>query len=204
RVLAGRERGRCCVGQFPPRLRYLLAAERWGPGEGGTPPASRLAGGCRLPTVEHPALTNGAGEREKDEREYHPMHALMNVLRRTWLATTLLVIVSTTFWWQWLDWESAREYLLPTLFLSPVIWWATIGKRRPPPLRRGLVAGALTCLVTQMAPSAPYIWQWLAHRGGDGRRYGPSGRNRSHRLLFDDLRRGACGGCPSWFGRDRY
>jgi hypothetical protein len=63
----------------------------------------------------------------------------------------------------------ARGNLLTTLFLSPVIWWAAIGKKRPPHLLRGLAAGALTGLVTQIAPHMPFIWPLLSHRGtGDG------------------------------------
>ncbi len=97
------------------------------------------------------------------------MHSLMGVLRRTWLATTLLVAVSTAVWWMWIDWDTARLHLLPTLILSPVLWWLVVGQKRPPHLLRGLVAGALTGLLTQMVPHARYVWPLLIHRGmGDG------------------------------------
>ena len=99
------------------------------------------------------------------------MHRVVSVVRQTWLATTLFVLVSAGIWWKLLDWETARDHLLPTLSLSPVIWWATIGRRRPPQLLRGLGAGALTGLLTQLTPHVPYIWPLLAGAGkgnGDG------------------------------------
>lgn len=97
------------------------------------------------------------------------MHAIMNVLRRTWLATTLFVVVSTTVWWKWLDWGAARDHLFSTLFLSPVIWWLAIGRKHPPRLLRGLAAGALTGLLTQILPDMPTLLPVLAHPGaGDG------------------------------------
>lgn len=97
------------------------------------------------------------------------MHALLNMVRRTSLATTLFLVVTTTIWWKWLGWESAREHLLPTLLLSPVIWWAAVGRRHPPHVLRSLTAGALTGLLTQVAPDMPTLWPLLAHPGsGNG------------------------------------
>ena len=97
------------------------------------------------------------------------MRALMKVLRRTWLATTLFVLVSTLIWWKWLDWESAREHLLPTLFVSPLIWWVAVGRQHSARLVRGVVAGAITGLLTQLLPDLPTIWGLLSHPGaGDG------------------------------------
>ena len=97
------------------------------------------------------------------------MHALMNVVRRTWLATTLFAVVSTAIYWKWLDWEAAREHLLPTLILAPVIWWTMVGRKNPPHPIRGLAAGALTGFLAQMVPDMPTLWGLLSQRGkGDG------------------------------------
>src|SRR5262245_202300 len=93
------------------------------------------------------------------------MHAVLNVLRRTWLATTLFVIASAGIWWKLLDWDTAWVHLLPTLILSPVIWWATIGRRRPPHLLRGIAAGAIVGFLTQLVPHVPYIWPLIANPG---------------------------------------
>jgi len=40
-----------------------------------------------------------------------------------------------------MDWDEAWRSLLPTLLLAPLVWSATIGRRQPPRLIRGLGAG---------------------------------------------------------------
>jgi len=102
------------------------------------------------------------------QRSHRP-NVLMNLLRRTWLATTLFVIVSSAIWWPWLGWEIARDHLVAALLLTPLIWWAAIGRKTPPHLLRGAVAGALTGLVTQMAPHLRYFLPLVGFsRPGDG------------------------------------
>ena len=97
------------------------------------------------------------------------MSRFVTALRGTLLATTLFVVVSTTIWWRWLDWEAARQHLLPTLFASPIIWWVMVGRRRPPHLLRGVITGALTGLLTQLLPHLPTLLSIFSHPGtGDG------------------------------------
>ena len=93
----------------------------------------------------------------------------MNVLRRTWLATVLLVFGTSMIWWRLLDWEEVRRHALWTILFAPPIWWLMVGRLRTPGLLRGALAGALTSVVTQLLPHLPMIWALLSHRGeGDG------------------------------------
>jgi hypothetical protein len=85
------------------------------------------------------------------------MSALISAARRTWLPTSLFVMASITIWWAFLDWDTARDHLVPTLLLSPVIWWIVVGHKRPIHLLRGLAAGALVGLITQIVPHLPYL-----------------------------------------------
>jgi hypothetical protein len=95
--------------------------------------------------------------------------ALVTFLRRTWLATTVFLVVSTAIWWLWLDGVEALRHGLPILLIAPALWWAAVARKQPPQIRRGLIAGALIGLVTQLLPHAPVVWQLLPHRrGGDG------------------------------------
>lgn len=97
------------------------------------------------------------------------MRRFVMALRGALLATTLFVVASTTIWWKWLDWEEARKHLLPTLLASPVIWWVGIGRKHPPRPLRGIVAGALGGLLTQLLPHLPMLLNILSQRGtGDG------------------------------------
>jgi hypothetical protein len=98
------------------------------------------------------------------------MHPFKDVLHRTWLATTLFVAASATMWCLWMDWEEVGRHLPWTLFVSPVIWWFAVGRHRRPHLLRGIAAGALTGLSTQLVlPHWPRLWELLSHRGeGDG------------------------------------
>lgn len=93
----------------------------------------------------------------------------MRVLRRTWLATTLFVVTSSAIWWKLLDLEAAREHFLPTLFLTPIVWWLAIGRNSRPGLPHGTVVGAVIGVLTQLIPDLPMIVQLFSHPGtGDG------------------------------------
>jgi hypothetical protein len=93
----------------------------------------------------------------------------MNVFRTTWLATAVFVIVSTVVWWRLIDWSIAWEQLIPTLLLTPLIWWFVVGRRAQPQLVRGVVGGGLAGFVTQSARNIPRIASLYAHRGtGNG------------------------------------
>ncbi len=82
----------------------------------------------------------------------------MTVLRRTWLATALFVLVSTTTWWLLIDWSVARGQFLQTVLLTPLIWWIVVGRQPSPRLWRGIVGGALAGIVTQAAQHIPELW----------------------------------------------
>jgi hypothetical protein len=92
------------------------------------------------------------------------MPALMNVLRRTWLATALFALVASMMWWI-LDWEEVRRHVPWTLLVAPMVWWFIVGRLRSPGLFRGAIAGALTGVVTQLLPHVPGIWGLLSHQG---------------------------------------
>ncbi len=94
------------------------------------------------------------------------MKALAVFVQRTWLATTLFLAVSTAIWWLWLDGVEALRHGLPILLIAPAIWWALVARKHRPRIRRGLMAGALIGLVTQLLPHAPVVGQLLSHRGG--------------------------------------
>jgi len=97
------------------------------------------------------------------------MRRFMTGLRGTSLATTLFILASITIWWKLLDWESAREHLLPTLFVSPVIWWLAIGRKCPTHPLRGVAAGALAGFLAQMSPHLPFVLSICSNPGtGDG------------------------------------
>jgi len=90
-------------------------------------------------------------------------------LRRTWLPTSLFVLVTSTMWWRLLDLEEVRRHVPWTILLAPIIWWLMVGRLRSPGLVRGALAGALTGVVTQLLPHLPMIWGLLSHRGeGEG------------------------------------
>jgi hypothetical protein len=89
----------------------------------------------------------------------------MAVLRKTWLATSLFVLVSTAVWWRLIDWSVASKQLLPTLLLTPLMWWFIVGRQARPHLVRGVLAGGLTGFVTQSAQDIPEFLSLFAHRG---------------------------------------
>jgi len=94
------------------------------------------------------------------------MHTFVTVFRRTWLATTLCVVVAVAVWWAWQDWESALGAIVPTTLLSPIIWWLLVGRKSRPGLVRGLLAGTLIGPVTQVLPETlPMIWQSFSRPG---------------------------------------
>ena len=97
------------------------------------------------------------------------MQAMMMGLRRTWMATLLFLAIPTSIWWVWLSWESARQAIAPTLFLTPAIWWWLVGRKRTPGLTRGSLAGAFIAVMTQAVPYLiPIVWQRLARGPGVG------------------------------------
>ena len=89
----------------------------------------------------------------------------MTVLRRTWLATSLFVLASTVVWWKLSGWSVASRQILPTLCLTPLLWWFIVGRRTRPHILRGVVAGGLAGFVTQSAQDIPEVLGLLAHRG---------------------------------------
>lgn len=89
----------------------------------------------------------------------------MTVLRRTWLATALFVLVSSTAWWRLIDLAAVGRHLLPTLLVTPLIWWIVVGRYSEPRLWRGIVGGALAGFVSQSAQNIPDCWQLYTHRG---------------------------------------
>jgi hypothetical protein len=91
----------------------------------------------------------------------------LNSLRGILLTAGLFVVAATALRWNWLDWDSARDHLLPTLLLSPVIWSVAVGRTHPPSVRRGIAAGAITGLLTQMLPHVPMLWRLLSQPAGD-------------------------------------
>jgi hypothetical protein len=91
---------------------------------------------------------------------------LIRVLRGTWLATILFLLVSTGIWWRWLSWGSAKGSILPTIIICPLVWWWLVARRGYPQPIRGLIAGALIGLLTQVLPDvAPMAWQSHTHPG---------------------------------------
>jgi len=84
-----------------------------------------------------------------------------------WLPTALFIAAAVIVWWNRVSWAHVLGQLLSTAFLTPVIWGATIGKRRSPRLMRGMAVGALTGLLTQLAPHVQEMWQ-LQSRAGQG------------------------------------
>lgn len=89
----------------------------------------------------------------------------MTVLRRTWLATLLLLLASTAVWWKVAGWEATWGHVLPTLLVAPPIWWVVVGRQPMPRLWRGIVGGGLAGFVTQSAQDIPDVLSALAHRG---------------------------------------
>ena len=89
----------------------------------------------------------------------------MTVLRKTWIATVMFVLASTVAWQMFVDWESAWSHVLPTLLVSPLVWWFVVGRRPKPGLWRGILGGALTGFVTQAAENIPLIWGLVTARG---------------------------------------
>lgn len=89
----------------------------------------------------------------------------MAVLRRTWLATVCFFLASTATWLGLGSWELARLQMLPTLVLTPLVWWFVVGRRSRAHLGWGAVGGALTGLVTQSARNTLDILGLLSHRG---------------------------------------
>jgi hypothetical protein len=93
----------------------------------------------------------------------------MTVLGRTWLATTLFVLTAMAVWWKLIDLEAAWRHLLPTLLLTPLIWWVVVGRQPKTRLWHGIIGGALTGFVTQSAQNVPDFLRLFVHRGtGDG------------------------------------
>ena len=93
----------------------------------------------------------------------------MVVLRRTWLSTTLFVLVSTAVWWKIAGWGTVWKQLPPTLLLSPLVWWFMVGRQSRPPFVRGVLAGGIVGFVTQSAQDIPKLMHLFARRGtGDG------------------------------------
>ena len=85
---------------------------------------------------------------------------LVAFLDRTWLATALFVLVSVSIYWGWFSWDSARAAIVPTIVLSPITWWAVVGRKRQPGLVRGALGGALVGPVTQALPVLlPLTWR---------------------------------------------
>ncbi len=89
----------------------------------------------------------------------------MTLLRRTWMATAMFVLASIVAWQRFIDWEAAWRHVLPTLFLTPLVWWVLVGWQPKPRLWRGIVGGALTGFVTQAAENIPLIWGLVSRRG---------------------------------------
>jgi len=89
-------------------------------------------------------------------------------IRKVWLPTTLFVSVAAVIWWNRLSWTHVSGQLLSTALLTPVIWGAAVGRRQPPHPMRGLAVGALTGLVTQLAPHVQEMWQLQSHAGSVG------------------------------------
>lgn len=98
------------------------------------------------------------------------MDALVMFVRRTWLPTTLCVLVAVAIYWGWFSWDSARETIVPTAVLTPITWWWIAGRKSHPSLRRGFLAGATIGPVTQALPGLmPEIWRAHGQRGlGNG------------------------------------
>ena len=88
-------------------------------------------------------------------------------IRKVWLPTVLFIVAAVIVWWNRVSWAHVLGQLLSTALLTPVIWGAAIGKRRSPHLMRGMAVGALTGLLTQLAPHVQEMWQ-LQSRAGQG------------------------------------
>jgi hypothetical protein len=80
------------------------------------------------------------------------MQPVVMFFRRTWLPTTLCVLVATAIYWRLFSWESARESIIPTAILAPAIWWCFAGRLSHPTLGRAFLAGAIVGPVTQALP----------------------------------------------------
>jgi len=89
-------------------------------------------------------------------------------IRKVWLPTALFIVAAVIVWWNRVSWAHVLGQLLSTALLTPVIWGATIGKRRSPHLMRGMAVGALTGLLTQLAPHVQEMWQLQSHAGQGG------------------------------------
>lgn len=96
----------------------------------------------------------------------------MTLLRRTWFVTVLFVVVSTAIWWTLIDASFALRQLLPTVLVTPLVWWAIAGHRAKPGLVRGIVGGALAGFVAQGVEYVPTLWRMHVNRenvrGEDG------------------------------------
>ncbi len=89
----------------------------------------------------------------------------MIIFRRTWLPTACFLVLSTAIWWGLGSWTVARKALLPTVILTPPIWWFVAGRQSRPHLGRGALGGAIAGLVTQSAQNVPDLWDLIARRG---------------------------------------
>ena len=89
----------------------------------------------------------------------------MTLPRRTWLATALFALVSTAVWANLSGWGTAWKQLLPTLLVTPVVWWFMAGRHARPHLMRGALAGGLAGFITQSAQDVPKILGLYAQRG---------------------------------------
>ena len=94
------------------------------------------------------------------------MQGFMKVLARTWLATTVFLVTSTAIWCVWLSWNSAKGSILPIIIIAPLVWWWLVARKLPAKPVRGLAAGALIGIATQVLPDVlPMIWGSVAHPG---------------------------------------
>lgn len=94
------------------------------------------------------------------------MDGFMKMFARTWLATALFLVTSTVVWWTWLSWNSAKGSILPTILVVPPVWWWIVTRHSSPKAWRGLVAGALIGIATQVLPDVvPMIWEAAANPG---------------------------------------
>lgn len=93
----------------------------------------------------------------------------MLLIRKTWLATTIFTAASTAIWLAVIGWAAALKQLVPTLLLTPLIWWFVVGRHPKPGLWSGILGGALTSFVTQSARDVPSLWRLFLNRNaGNG------------------------------------
>src|SRR5262252_984581 len=98
-----------------------------------------------------------------------PMEAVEAFISRVWMPTILSLGVVTVVFWTRLSAAHLGLQLLSTLLLTPMVWGVTIGKRNPPHPVRSVGVGALTGLLTQLAPHLQEMWYLVSHaRSGQG------------------------------------